>query len=71
MGRGENFFHSLRSIDSDIIFLQETHSSLNDEKFWKNQFGKFAWFACHTSNSRGVDILIRNSVAPTFHSLYS
>ena len=70
-GKRRKIFHFLRSIDSDIIFLQETHSSLNDEKFWKNQWGEFAWFASHTSNSRGVAILIRNTVAPTFHSLYS
>jgi len=64
-------FHCMRSVDSDIIFLQETHSSHNDEKFWKNQWGEHAWFSSHSSNCRGVSILIRNSVAPTFHSHYS
>ena len=64
-------FHYMRSIDSDIIFLQETHSSLNDEKFWKNQWGEHAWFSSYSSNSRGVSILIRNSVAPILQSLYS
>ena len=63
-------FHYMRSIDSDIILLQETHSSINDEKFWKNQWGEHAWFCSHSSNSRGVAILIRNSVAPTLQSLY-
>ena len=63
-------FHYMRSIDSDIILLQETHSSINDEKFWKNQWGEHAWFCSHSSNSRGAAILIRNSVAPTLQSLY-
>ena len=64
-------FHYMRSIDCDIIFLQETHSSVDDEKFWKNQWGELAWFSSHSSNSCGVSILIRNSVAPKFHSLFS
>ena len=41
-------FHYLRVIDCDIIFLQETHSSVNDEKMWKSQWGEthlvFKWF---------------------------
>ena len=36
-------FHHLRSITNDIIFLQETHSSVNNEKFWKQQWGEHAW----------------------------
>ena len=35
-------FHYLRSINSDIIFLQETHSSKSDEQFWKQQWGEKA-----------------------------
>ena len=59
------------SIDSDIVFLQETHSSVDDEKFCKNQWCEHAWFSSHSSNSRGVSILICNSAAPKFHSLFS
>ncbi len=54
-----------------IIFLQETHSSINDETFWKNQWGEHAWFSSYSSNSRGVAILIRNPIAPVVQSLYS
>ena len=64
-------FHYMCSIDSDIVFLQETHSSVDDEKFWKNQWGEHAWFSSHSSNSRGASILIRNSATPKFHSLFS
>ena len=64
-------FHYMRSIDSDIIFLQETHSSVDDEKFWKNQWGEQIWFSSYSSNSQGVAILIRNSINLTLHSLYS
>ena len=65
------FFITMRSVNSDIVFLQETHSSVNDENFWKNQWGEHAWFSSYSSNNRGVAILIRNSAAPKFHSLFS
>ena len=64
-------FHYLRSVDCDIIFLQETHSSPNDEKLWKSQWGEKAWFSSFSSNSRGVAILIRNSVSLVFNSFYT
>ena len=35
-GKRRKNFHFLRSIDSDIIFLQETHSSHNDENLEKS-----------------------------------
>ena len=63
------FKHKKRKVSN--VFLQETHSSLDDEKFWKNQWGDNAWFSSHSSNSRGVSILIRNSAAPKFYSLFS
>ena len=61
-------FHYLRVIDCDIIFLQETHSSVNDEKMWKSQWGEHIWFSSGSSNSKGVAILIRKSVSLEFHS---
>lgn len=64
------FFHYLRSINSDIIFLQETHSSKSDEQFWKQQWGEKAWFSSHASNSRGVAILIRNRVSLVLNSSF-
>ena len=53
----------MRDIENDIIFLQETHSDKKDEVFWKSQWGEFAWFASFSSKSRGVAILIRNSMS--------
>ena len=61
-------FHYLRVIDCDIIFLQETHSSVNDEKMWKSQWGEHIWFLSGSSTSKGVAILIRKSVSLEFHS---
>ena len=62
-------FHYMRNIESDIIFLQETHSDTSDENFWKTQWGESAWFSSFSSNSRGVAILIRNSVSVKVNSV--
>ena len=64
------YFHYLRNIESDIILLQETHCDKNDEKFWKPQWGEQGWFASFSSNSRGVAILIRNSVSVKVNSYF-
>ena len=56
-------FHYMRNTESDIIFLQETHSTKSEEAFWKSQWGESAWFASFSSQSRGVAILIRNSIS--------
>jgi exonuclease III len=66
----KKIFNYLRQIESDIIFLQETHCSNKDENFWKTQWGEHAWFSNFTSNSRGVAIFIRKSVPIKFNSLY-
>ena len=63
-------FHYMRSLHSDVLFLQETHSDINDEILWKSQWGEFAFFASFTSNSRGVAILIRNSVTLKVNSIF-
>ena len=60
----------MKSIESDIILLQETHSDKNDENLWKSQWGESAWFASFSSNSRGVAILIRNSVSVKVISIF-
>ena len=64
-------FHYLRTIHSDIIFLQETHCSKSDECFWSQQWGEKIWFANYNSQSRGVAILIRNHVPISINSSFA
>jgi len=66
----KKIFHHLRSIGSDIFFLQETHSTVADESFWKSQWGGHAWFNSYASNSRGVAILINNSISVDVKSIF-
>ena len=65
----KKIFHYLRSVKSDIIFLQETHSFINVESLWKSQWGANAWFSSYASNSRGVAILISNSISVKVNSI--
>ena len=44
---------------TDIICLQETHSTKDNEFQWKAEWGGAAYFAHGTSNSQGVCILIK------------
>ena len=55
-----SYFHKR---NDDIIFLQETHSSLANEKWWATQWGGHMWLSSHASNSRGVGILVKSSVS--------
>ena len=47
---------------SDMILLQETHSSRDKEQFWKNEWGGNIVFSHGKSNARGVAILFRNDL---------
>ena len=67
----KKIFHYLKSLGSDILLLQETHSAKKDEPSWKNQWGELAWFSSFSSNSRGVAILIRKSVSVKTLSVFS
>ena len=64
-------FHYLKSLSSDICFLQETHLDKKDEILCRNQWGESAFFSSFTSNSRGVGIFIRNTVTFKLLSLFS
>ena len=55
-----SYFHKR---NDDIMFLQETHSSSTDEKWWSTQWGGHTWLSSFASNSRGVGILVKSSVS--------
>ena len=45
----------------DIIFLQETHSTLESESDWKQKWDGEIFYSHGTSNSTGVAILIKRN----------
>lgn len=46
-----------KEVRANFILLQETHSSKEDEKFWKQQWGDNTLYSHGTSHSAGVMIL--------------
>ena len=65
--RGINNFKKRRAVftwcrkqKASIIFLQETHSTVDKEKQWKYEWGAPLEFAHGSTNARGVVILFRN-----------
>lgn len=47
-------FKYLRKSESDIIFLQETHSTSSDQKIWSSEWGGRIIYSHGLSNSKGV-----------------
>ena len=57
----KTIFSWCRKQKADVIFLQETHSTKDNESMWKTEWGA-TLFCCHgANNARGVAILIRNN----------
>ena len=49
-----------RKMKSDMIFLQETHSTQEIERHWEREWGGKMLFSHGANNARGVIILVRN-----------
>ena len=66
-GLGQNkkrrtMWNWLRKLKWGVIFLQETHSQVQTEKFWSNEWGSKILFSHGTANSRGVAILFTKGI---------
>ena len=64
----KTIFTWCRKQKADFIFLQETHSKIDSEKCWRNEWGGEIIMAHGSSNSRGVAILVKKDVDCTIHS---
>lgn len=58
MVKRKAIFLFCKSCESDLIFLQETHSCESDVKFWKNQWGNLIYSSHGSNHSAGVSILL-------------
>ena len=56
-----------RKRKTDIIFLQETHSTIKTDTQWKNEWGANIITSHGSSKARGVSILIKNGFDCTIH----
>ncbi|KAJ8033596.1 hypothetical protein HOLleu_23892 [Holothuria leucospilota] len=48
----------------DVIFIQETHSVLSDERRWRTEWGHDIIFSHGTNTSKGVVVLFRAGFSP-------
>ena len=54
-------FTWFRKQKPDVVFLQETHSTQENEVFWQRAWGATLICSHGANNVRGVTILIRNN----------
>lgn len=63
-------FSKFHKDETDFVFLQETHTTPQDEKIWLSQWNGHGIFAHGRSNSRGVSILLKQGTKPEIlHSI--
>ena len=56
-----------RKLKADMIFLQETHSTVKTETQWKNEWGAELVTSHRSSNAHGVAILIKAGFDCSIH----
>ncbi len=62
-----------KQLKTDFLFFQETHSVVNDVKFWRSQWNNDIWFAHGSERSAGVATLKNNfsgNVLEVFSDLF-
>ena len=62
----KSIFYFLNQKNYDIVFLQETLSCFNDEQLWQYEWGGILFFSHGENNSKGVAILIKQSLKIDF-----
>ena len=56
-------------LKTDIVFLQETHSSEPDERIWSEEWGGDIYYAHGDTNARGVCILLKSTLDFQIHQI--
>lgn len=62
-------FNDFRQSKTDIVFLQETHSTPVDTKIWSSEWGAKVIYAHGRSNSKGVAILFKRGFNPQIYKI--
>lgn len=62
-------FNFLKFKNYSVIFLQETHSSVDCISLWEKEWGSSCFFCHGTNNSRGTAILLSKSLKCKIHDI--
>ena len=54
-----------------MLILQETHSSVEHETIWQNEWGGKVLFSHGTNKSRGIAVFMSNKLYATISNIYS
>lgn len=66
-----NVFRYLKTNKIDVCLLQETYSSPEIERIWKNEWGGSVYFGHGTRHSRGVMMLVRPGFDANVTDIYT
>ena len=62
LNKRRGIFLWLTKQKADIVFLQETYSTFQDENFWKTQWKGRMLFSHGSNHSKGASILVRQGL---------
>ena len=65
----EEIFGYLRQCRSDMYVLQETHSTISDERLWSTEWGSAIFYDHGTSRSCGIAILFGKNRKLQIHDI--
>ncbi len=65
--RRKIFYYLMNMKDANVCMLQETHSTLKNEQYWRAEWGGKIYYAHGTSESRGVCTMIKNNANIDVH----
>ena len=64
-----NVFYYLHKNVYEVVFIQESHSSKEQEQRWSMEWGNKIWFSHGETNARGVCILFSKKLQFTVHNV--
>ena len=62
-------FNFLHDQNLDVIYIQESHSSPNCEKYWRSEWGGKIYYAHGTTASGGTMIMFKKGITPKIHDI--
>lgn len=67
VNKRRSVFNFLKTTNANIVLLQETHSSIDDETIWSNEWGNKIIFSHCSNRSKGVALLFQRGFRPQIH----
>ena len=66
----QTIFHKLKSTRFDVIFLQETHTTLQEESLYTSEWSGLSFWNSYSSNESGTAVLFGETFKPQVNSVH-